>query len=93
MSKEFRAKVVSEAKEMFDSPHSDWKMEDIVRVAERAGLSIRRPTRGSHYSFGSPHSDQILTVPYNRPIRGVYVKRFAVMVRNHLSAQEEQNGK
>lgn len=77
---------------MFDAPAGDWRIVDVLRLADRAGLKARAPNGGSHYTFSSPHVEQIQTVPYKRPIRSVYIKKFAVLVRQHLSALEENDG-
>lgn len=82
----------AEAKRMFDSPHDNWTMDDVQRLASRAGLNVKAPARGSHFTVSSPHLEAIQTVPYNRPIKAVYIKRFAVMVRQHIAALEEADG-
>jgi len=92
LPKDSFAKVKAEAKRMFDSPQSDWTMDDVQRLASRAGLNVKPPARGSHFTVSSPHLETILTVPHNRPIKAVYIKKFALMVRQHISAVEEADG-
>lgn len=92
MPKDFFAKAKAEAKKMFDCPQDNWTIEDVQRLASRAGLTMKPPTRGSHFTVSSPHIESILTVPHNRPIKSVYIKKFATMVRQHIAALEEADG-
>lgn len=92
MTKDSFAKAKAEAQKMFDCPQDNWSMEDVQRLASRAGLTMKPPKRGSHFTVSSPHIESIQTVPYNRPIKAVYIKRFATMVRQHIAALEEDNG-
>jgi hypothetical protein len=65
-------------------------MTDLENVADRIGLIMRKPARGSHYTFASPHTDRIETVPFDRPIKTVYVRRFAVLATRHIAAEEKE---
>ncbi|KMY67100.1 hypothetical protein AAU61_14320 [Desulfocarbo indianensis] len=59
----------------------DWRIEDIIRVAESKGILVRKPGGGSsHVTFGHPSSDLIVTVPAKRPIKSVYIKNFLGLV-------------
>lgn len=73
---------------MRDNPQDDWKIGDLVSVATAEKLNVRPPTRGSHYTFSSPYIDKIETVPHNRPIKPIYVKRFLNLIDQHRDAQE-----
>lgn len=78
---------------MAANPRNDWRIEQLVSVAEKIGLAVHPPRGGSHYVFSS---DQVrethLTVPYKRPIKPVYVRLFAEFCRVHLDRREASNG-
>ncbi|MCH8489249.1 MAG: hypothetical protein LAT81_04875 [Oceanicaulis sp.] len=78
---------------MAANPRNDWRIEQLVSVAEKIGLAVHPPKGGSHYVFSS---DQVrethLTVPYKRPIKPVYVRLFAEFCRAHLDRREASNG-
>ena len=78
---------------MAANPRNDWRIEQLVSVAEKIGLAVHPPRGASHYVFSS---DQVrethLTVPYKRPIKPVYVRLFAEFCRVHLDRREASNG-
>lgn len=75
--------------QMLKNPKGDWRLEQLVTVAESVGLTVRN-TGGSHHTFASPHVQQIQTVPFKRPVKPLYVKAFCRLVKNHLAAMEEE---
>ncbi|WP_417240604.1 hypothetical protein [Celeribacter halophilus] len=77
------------------SPQNDWKIEDFQKVADQIGLGFKKPTRGSHYTASSVHSEMIETIPYKRPIKAVYVRKFVRLARYHIRAEQnnEREGK
>jgi hypothetical protein len=50
-----------------------WTMIDIERLCRAHGLECLAPKRGSHYKIGNRVLPQVLIVPYNRPIKPVYI--------------------
>ncbi len=78
---------------MAANPRNDWRIEQLVAVAEKIGLRVHPPKGGSHYVFSS---DQVrethLTVPYKRPVKPVYVRLFVEFCRAHLDLREASNG-
>jgi hypothetical protein len=50
-----------------------WTMADIERLCRAHGLEVLAPTRGSHFKIGHRSVARVLVVPYNRPIKPVYV--------------------
>lgn len=76
---------------MAQNPQGDWRMENLISIADRVGLIIRKPATGSHYTFASPHMERIETVPNNRPIKAVYVRKFAAFAKQHIAAEEKSN--
>jgi predicted RNA binding protein YcfA (HicA-like mRNA interferase family) len=58
----------------------DWAIEDIQRACKAAGLACDTPKRGSHYKIGHAQLATILTVPYNRPIKPIYIRELIKMI-------------
>lgn len=71
---------------MRSNPRGDWRIEDLLRVAERVGLAVRPPSSGSHYVVASGLVMRDLAIPYHRPIKDVYVRRFVLLVDDHVKA-------
>lgn len=57
----------------------DWRIEDLLNVAFRHGISVRN-SGGSHHVFSAQGSDESLCIPAHRPIKPVYVKRLIAMI-------------
>ncbi|MFL5336670.1 MAG: type II toxin-antitoxin system HicA family toxin [Geminicoccaceae bacterium] len=60
------------------NPHDDWRVEDLIRIADRFGIPWRQPGT-SHVTF-APENSQNVTVPAHKPIKPVYVRQFLAMV-------------
>jgi predicted RNA binding protein YcfA (HicA-like mRNA interferase family) len=58
----------------------DWAIEDVQRACSAAGLTCEAPKRGSHYKVSHPQLATILTVPYNRPIKPIYIRELLRMI-------------
>jgi hypothetical protein len=63
---------------MRPNPRGDWRIEDLRVIADRYGVPHRRPGT-SHVTF-APEGAPLLTVPAHKPIKPVYVRRFAAMI-------------
>lgn len=57
----------------------DWRMESLETVAKRCGVQVRR-TGGSHFVFMHPDSELAVTVPFNRPIKPIYIIQFLALL-------------
>ena len=67
----------------------DVRFEDIDRVLKYYGFECRNPKSGSsHYTYLHSLLPDILTIPKNRPIKAVYVKR-AIGAIERLERGEE----
>ncbi|MDA8211208.1 MAG: hypothetical protein M0021_04935 [Clostridia bacterium] len=54
----------------------DVKFEDIDNILKKYGFECRQPSKGSsHYNYYHPALSELVTVPYARPIKAIYVKR------------------
>lgn len=63
------------------SPSSDWRMTDVEAVCRDHGLDCRPPRGGgSHYKVSHPALPEILTIPFARPIKAVYIRKLVQMV-------------
>jgi len=66
---------------MRNNPAGDWDIDDIKRICKQVkGFECRPPATGRHYTVSHPAISDILTIPANRPIKPVYVKRFVSMI-------------
>ena len=68
------------------NPQSDWKIADVEALCKEFDI-ICSPHRGgsSHYKVGHPTQNEILTIPFKRPIKPVYIRnlvKFIDAVRN-----------
>lgn len=57
----------------------DWRMESLQTIARRYGLEVRK-TGGSHFVFLHPDSEVAISIPFNRPIKPVYIARFLALI-------------
>ena len=57
-----------------------WTIADVERVCAHAGLACKAPKRGSHYKISHPDLPEILTVPFKRPIKPVYIRELLRMI-------------
>ncbi|MBM3568410.1 MAG: type II toxin-antitoxin system HicA family toxin [Alphaproteobacteria bacterium] len=60
------------------NPGVDWKIEDMIAIAERLGIASRRQG-GSHVAFRAA-SGNYAVVPARRPIKAVDVRQFVAMI-------------
>ena len=57
----------------------DWNIADLEVIAEQFGVKVRKG-KGSHVTFTHSQWIDILTVPANRPIKPIYVKKFISLI-------------
>jgi len=74
------------------NPKNDWTFNDIETVAAGLDLELRKPN-GSHSVISSPHLPGHANVPYARPIKAHYVKKFVALCFAHISAEEDHLSK
>lgn len=86
------AKAKKILKKMGDNPRDDWKIEDVEVVCAYYGVDCEPPSGGgSHWKVSSRHLEGILTIPSNRPIKPVYIKKLSSYMAAHLDIEEEEN--
>ncbi|RDJ19892.1 type II toxin-antitoxin system HicA family toxin [Bosea caraganae] len=60
---------------------SNWTMADIKSLCDDHGISCEPPTGGgSHYKVAHPRMIAILTIPFRRPIKPVYIRKLVKFV-------------
>lgn len=62
------------------NPRNDWRIRDVETLANRYGLTINRPKRGSSHVILRHNSGSKLTVPDHRPIKPVYIRKLVEMI-------------
>jgi len=60
------------------NPRADWRIEQLKAIADRCGVAHRQPGT-SHVTFRPPRGEK-LTVPAQRPIKPVYVRKFLALI-------------
>jgi hypothetical protein len=56
------------------NPKGDWTIADIETVCRAYGVECHRPRSGSHFTVSHPAQVSILTIPFRRPIKPVYIR-------------------
>jgi hypothetical protein len=63
------------------NPRADWTMEDVKSVCREHGILCEASRAGSsHYKVTHPAMAAILTVPFKRPIKPVYIRRLVQFI-------------
>ena len=58
----------------------DWTISDVETLCDGFGITCTKPPRGSHYGVSHETQKEILTVPFGRPIKQVYIKKLVAFV-------------
>ncbi|MBZ4687475.1 MAG: hypothetical protein PWQ96_2388 [Clostridia bacterium] len=62
-------------KKIVNNP-KDINFKDLDKLLKQHGFECRQPGKGSsHFHYYHPKLTEILTIPYARPIKAIYVKR------------------
>jgi predicted RNA binding protein YcfA (HicA-like mRNA interferase family) len=63
------------------NPKANWAIADVEAVCREHGVECG-PARGggSHYKVKHPAIERILTVPFKRPIKPVYIRQLVEMI-------------
>jgi hypothetical protein len=67
--------------DMRGNPKGDWRIGDVEVVCRQFGIFCQ-PSRGggSHYKIAHRGLAEKLTIPARRPIKPIYIRRFAAFV-------------
>ena len=62
--------------QMRANPAAGWRLADIEKVCREHGVGCVPPSGGgSHFKISHPAQREILTVPFRRPIKPVYIRK------------------
>lgn len=77
---------------MGGNPKGDWTIDDVKSVCRYYCIECDPPSGGgSHWKVSSPHLEGILTIPANRPIKTIYIKKLVSYMTAHIEIDEEKN--
>jgi hypothetical protein len=66
---------------MRGNPHADWKIDDVEAVCREYGVECAPSRSGSsHYKIKHPVVPEILTLPFKRPIKSVYIRKLVAFI-------------
>jgi len=65
---------------MVRNPQDGFTIADVQSICRANGIDCSPPKRGSHYTVSHVSQSGILTVPYKRPIKPVYIKLLVAYV-------------
>ena len=61
--------------QMRAKPASDWRITDVERVCRQFNIRCVPRSSGSHYKISHSSQREIVTMPFRRPIRPVYIRK------------------
>jgi hypothetical protein len=63
------------------NPAGDWKIADVEALCREFDILLM-PNRsgGSHYKISHASQREILTLPFKRPIKAVYIRKLVVFI-------------
>lgn len=63
------------------NPAAGWLMSDIEAVCREHGVLCAPPRGGgSHFKIAHPAMAEKLTIPYNRPIKPIYIRKLVAFL-------------
>lgn len=69
----------------------DVDFKELDGLLVKYGFQRRAPSKGSsHYTYTHPKLDEILTIPFSRPVKAVYVKTAIALIRKLQEEGERQ---
>jgi hypothetical protein len=71
------------------NPRADGRIEQLKAIADRYGVAHRQPGT-SHVTFRPPHGEK-LTLPAQRPIKPVYIRKFLALIGTLETADGEES--
>ena len=71
---------------------ADWRIEDVVALCRSFDIACLKPPGGSHFGVSHPTQAAILTVPFARPIKPIYIKRLVEFVDAVRAARDKDDG-
>lgn len=74
------AQAEKRLEDMRSNPKGDWTIDDVRVVCNGHGVELRSPKGSSHYKVTHESQRDILTIPYDRPIKPVYIRRLVEFI-------------
>lgn len=66
---------------MAENPRAGWSISDVEAVCREFGITCEAPRGGgSHHKVWHPSMTEILTVPFKRPIKPVYIRKLVSFI-------------
>ena len=76
--------------DMRANPASGWRIVDVEKVCGAFGVRCAAPSGGgSHYKISHPSQREILTVPFRRPIKAIYIRKLVRFIDAVRDANEK----
>jgi hypothetical protein len=67
--------------QMRRNPQANWTIRDVKRLCRQFGVDCEPPRAGgSHYKVCHASQKEILTIPFRRPIKPVYIRKFVEFI-------------
>ena len=72
------------------NPASGWRLADVEKVCGDFGVRCAPPSGGgSHYKISHASQREILTVPFRRPIKAIYIRKLVRFIDAVRDANEK----
>lgn len=65
----------------------DWRIEDVKTLCAAFEVDLDRPPGGSHYGVSDASQAYVVTVPFARPIKAVYIRKLVRFVDAVIAAR------
>jgi hypothetical protein len=62
------------------NPRANWKIEDVEALCRSHGIRYTPPHKSSHAKVSDRTMREILTIPYKRPIKPLYIRKLVAFV-------------
>jgi hypothetical protein len=62
------------------NPKADWTIGDVEALCRSCEIGFEPPNKGSHAKVSDPSQIEIVTVPFKRPIKPVYIRKLVEYV-------------
>lgn len=63
------------------NPAGDWNIADVEAVCREYGVDcLPNRSGGSHYKITHASQREILTLPFKRPIKAVYIRKLVALI-------------
>ncbi len=66
----------------------DWRIDDVKTLCAAFDVDLDSPPGGSHYGASDPTQAYVITVPFARPIKAVYIRKLVRFVDAVIAARQ-----